>query len=252
MTRLTPEQIAQHALAAGFRGDGAVKAVAVALAESGGRTDAVNRNSDKYRSVDRGLWQINSKWHPEVSAAQAFNPATAARHAYRISSGGKSWSPWSAWKNGAALTQLGRARLAVAAAQRGTPGAAKIKNGTPGSGGEVSPEDELREKLRKELEGQPFKEWGTLGDALPDNPVEAARQMTVLAVRTAKWLGDSHNWVRIVYVVAGSAAVLYGAAQLAGVGLAPKQVASTAMAVMPQGKAAKAVGVAAAATPTTT
>jgi len=46
-------------------------------------------------SCDRGLWQINSYWHSEVSDAEAFNWKLATDHAYRIYvEAGYSFSPW--------------------------------------------------------------------------------------------------------------------------------------------------------------
>lgn len=43
----------------------------VAKCESGLKPNATNINTDK--SIDRGLYQINSRWHPEVTADQAFD-----------------------------------------------------------------------------------------------------------------------------------------------------------------------------------
>lgn len=50
-------------------------ALAVAEAESNFNPQAINKNADD--SIDRGLFQINSKWHPEVSDQQAFDPEFA-------------------------------------------------------------------------------------------------------------------------------------------------------------------------------
>jgi len=47
-------------------------AVRVAQCESGLNPEAVNVNTDGSR--DRGLYQINDKWHPEVTDEQAFDP----------------------------------------------------------------------------------------------------------------------------------------------------------------------------------
>lgn len=52
-------------------------AVRVAKCESNFDHKAVNINTDGSR--DRGLFQWNSKWHPEVSDEQAFNPITATQ-----------------------------------------------------------------------------------------------------------------------------------------------------------------------------
>lgn len=47
-------------------------AMRVAKAESALNPDAVNVNKDGSR--DRGIFQINDKWHPEVTDGQAFDP----------------------------------------------------------------------------------------------------------------------------------------------------------------------------------
>ena len=64
-------------------------AYAVAKAESRLKARAVNVNKDG--SIDRGIFQINSKWHPEVSKECAFSVACNIKEAKRISSDGKSW-----------------------------------------------------------------------------------------------------------------------------------------------------------------
>lgn len=76
------------------------RAAAIAMAESSGRVRAVGRNR-KPRSTDRGLFQINSRWHLEVSNACAFDARCNAEAAYRISDGGRDWSQWTTWHSGA-------------------------------------------------------------------------------------------------------------------------------------------------------
>lgn len=94
----TATDIARIAYAAGFRegqgyqGHGLIWAVAVSLAESGGKPGAQNVNSDG--SIDRGLWQINNVWHPEVSDEEAYHAASAAAAAFQISNGGDNWKAW--------------------------------------------------------------------------------------------------------------------------------------------------------------
>jgi hypothetical protein len=75
-------------------------AAAIALAESSGDPRAVGVNK-KPRSRDRGLFQINDRWHPEVSDRCAFDARCNAEAAYEISKGGRDWTPWSTWHNGA-------------------------------------------------------------------------------------------------------------------------------------------------------
>jgi len=55
------------------------KAVEVARRESSLNPKAIHINNDKWRSVDRGLYQINSVWWKSVSDEQAFDPVFSAR-----------------------------------------------------------------------------------------------------------------------------------------------------------------------------
>lgn len=119
MTKLSAEQIARHAYAAGFRGQGLTTAVAVALAESDGRTTAHNATppDDSY-----GLWQINMlgalgperrrQYHLK-SDDQLFDPDTNARVANSVSSDGHDFTPWSTYTNGAYKHHLAAARKAA-------------------------------------------------------------------------------------------------------------------------------------------
>lgn len=67
----------------------------VAKCESGFNPNATNTNTDG--SIDRGLFQINSKYHPEVTADQAFNPEFATRWFCKaFKAGNLSW--WNASK----------------------------------------------------------------------------------------------------------------------------------------------------------
>ena len=110
-THLSDVQIAQYARNAGFHGHGLVISIAVALAERSGWTQAVLVDSDCSR--DRGLWQINSFWHSEVSDAQAFDPAGCASAAFNISSSGNDWTPWTTYDNGAYQQFMSRAQTAA-------------------------------------------------------------------------------------------------------------------------------------------
>jgi uncharacterized protein YraI len=108
---------AQDGYAAGFRGGSLVTAVAVAMAESSCNPSASAGNPAgsgcPYGSIDRGLWQINSCWHPEVSDACAYNAQCNANAAYTISYSGTYWTPWSTYNNGAYAAYLSAAQAAV-------------------------------------------------------------------------------------------------------------------------------------------
>jgi Lysozyme like domain len=104
---------------AGFAGQALRMAVAVGLAESGGNSRARHRNPPTpgcpAGSVDRGGWQLNSCYHPEVSDGCADDLGCAAHAAYRISQAGSDWTPWTTYTSGAYLAQLAAADRAIAA-----------------------------------------------------------------------------------------------------------------------------------------
>lgn len=71
-------------------------ALRVAKCESNLDPKAVNINTDGSR--DRGLFQINSKWHPGVSDEQAFDPIFSTRFFYKaFKAGHLDW--WNATKS---------------------------------------------------------------------------------------------------------------------------------------------------------
>jgi hypothetical protein len=107
---------AQVSYTAGFRDERLVTAVAVALAESSCNPAATNPNPPPPQcaaSIDRGLFQINSCYHPEVTLTCALDAQCNANAAYRISSGGTSWTPWSVYTSGRYRSFLAEATAAV-------------------------------------------------------------------------------------------------------------------------------------------
>jgi hypothetical protein len=83
-------------LQAGFtKGANANMAYAISMAESSGNPGETHVNSDKHRSVDEGLFQLNNYWHPEVDQKRVFDPLYNAQQAFRISHGGTNWKGWS-------------------------------------------------------------------------------------------------------------------------------------------------------------
>jgi peptidoglycan hydrolase-like protein with peptidoglycan-binding domain len=121
--KLTMAQVAALARAAGLPcGEPLALGVAIAVAESNLRGDALNRNSPTSGcadgSSDVGLWQINDCYHPGVSRACAFEAACNARAMVAISSAGTDWTPWTTYKNGAYRDSLAAAQAASAQACR--------------------------------------------------------------------------------------------------------------------------------------
>ncbi len=105
-TQLTPAQILSDAQAAGFSGSGLNTIAAISEAESSGHTQA-QQWGPWQNGVDRGIVQINSYYHPEVSNSQAFDPMQAFAAAFKISSGGTNFTPWSTFNSGAYKQDLG-------------------------------------------------------------------------------------------------------------------------------------------------
>ena len=104
MATISVQTALDLAYQAGFRGDSQKKIVAIAQAESGLNAASTSPpNNDAWRSVDRGILQINNHWHPEVTDACAYNATCAFKEGYRISQNGTNFHPWSTYNNGAYL-----------------------------------------------------------------------------------------------------------------------------------------------------
>jgi Lysozyme like domain len=114
MAKLNEFQIAGYALAAGFPPNEIATATAVALAESGGNTEAQNRNTNG--SYDYGLFQINTIHGPLLNQGDKFNPLDNAKMALAVwQRAGNKWTPWTVYKSGTYRAQI----------LKGTAGAAK-------------------------------------------------------------------------------------------------------------------------------
>lgn len=99
MSSISQSDATTYAQQAGFSGAGLLIILAIAHAESGLNPLAQNTNTDG--SIDRGIVQINSRWHPEVSDSCAYNPACAFKAAFTISNKGTSFTPWTTYTTGA-------------------------------------------------------------------------------------------------------------------------------------------------------
>lgn len=104
------EQLRVLAEAAGFQGDDAITAAAIALAESSGNPKAYNPETAAGTPINfgsYGLWQIYLNAHPEFANQNLYDAATNARAAFSVyRSAGDSFTPWSTYKNAAYLTQI--------------------------------------------------------------------------------------------------------------------------------------------------
>lgn len=109
MPTLSASQIAGYAKNAGVPPGQVAIATAIALAESGGQTDATSpTNSNGTR--DMGLWQINSVHTNLLSGHDVYDPAQNAAMMFTLSKGGTNWNAWSVYKNGAYMKHLGNAQ----------------------------------------------------------------------------------------------------------------------------------------------
>lgn len=117
-----PAKTAALLLENGLPNSEVAKGVAIVEAESSHDPRVTHENdesSGEYAgSVDRGLWQINDKAHPEVTDEMAFDPVRATKEAVRIKGSGD-YTAWSAYKNGAwkAHRKLGWVALRLALCQ---------------------------------------------------------------------------------------------------------------------------------------
>lgn len=196
MARLSPNAIAQLVKSEGFADP--VTATAVVLGESGGDTDAVNTNSDGTR--DRGLWQLNSKDHPSMSDADAFDMLKSTRYAKSISAGGRDFRLWHATTAPAFADHLVTARKAVAESPDtiGSGGLGNVIGSTVGNAA-----DTVAGAADKLLPGNPF---GSIVDALGT--------LTALGIKVFGVLLDPDFWKRLGLGLAGVVLIAVGVAML--------------------------------------
>lgn len=115
---------------AGWTGNEAVKAFAIARAESGGVTDATHTNANG--STDYGTFQINSVHKDLLASGDWKNPADNARMAKTLyDAAGNRFTPWAAFNSGAYAMFLGTAQ----AASGGASAPVADTSSPPSSGG---------------------------------------------------------------------------------------------------------------------
>jgi hypothetical protein len=128
-----------YAKAAGLAcGNDLVIAGAIAMAESSLDPSETSTNGPTSGcpsgSTDRGLWQINSCYHSDVSDTCAFDPSCNAQAMASISSNGTDWSPWSTYTSGAYTKYMSEAQTAEESVCDGSSDD-DGGSGTAGSGG---------------------------------------------------------------------------------------------------------------------
>lgn len=183
---LTPKQIAVWAQQAGFSGNDLTIAVAVALAESGGRVDATNNNSDG--STDYGVWQINSIHTAEFQKYPQWWSVENADMAHDIwAAAGNKWTPWTTYTSGVYNIHMAQASAATAG----------IDTGGFGGGGPDQTKD-VTTIAGLDAIAQTFSGFAT-----------------ALAAVTA-WISEPSNWERVGLVIIGGALVIGSLVVIAG------------------------------------
>lgn len=191
MTQLSDRQMAGYLKAAGFPASALATGVAVGLAESGGRTDALN-TANRNGSWDAGFMQINSIHG--YSQAALFNPVTNAAAAFKIwTAAGGRWTPWSTYNSGSFRVYLARGSVA---AQSPTTAPGGIPGGTP----------------------------TTVPVSNLNNPVPNILNPFAM-------FADTGLWVRVGLMLLGAFLMLIGLVKLSGVGRIVAKVVPIARAV---------------------
>lgn len=214
--KFSAECIAGVAWAAGFGRDRPTleRAVAVALAESSGRTKVVNSIG-----CCVGLFQINVKAHTQYKTAQMQDPQQNANAAWSISNEGRNWKPWEAFTTGAYLIYIPAAKAGVSKLLSRNPGLS-----IPTKPGSLNP----------------FDNDPNTDNPLPDSLEGGVETVTELAQFPAKvlaWISDRNNIFRVVKVSMGVALAIVGVSIIARP--YTTQVVNTAGKVVGAGKVLK-------------
>jgi len=119
----SPKEIAGLVLSTpGFKEDWhSITCVAIALGESGGYEHAINLvdhtpENRSYLSLDLGMWQVNTYWHPDLSIADSLDPEKQIIYVEEISklpTWDRRWHLWRATESDQFQGHLGTARKAV-------------------------------------------------------------------------------------------------------------------------------------------
>lgn len=191
---LTQTDMYSLAKAQGLPDNAAKVAAAIGMAESGGNPNAHNTNANTGDN-SYGLWQINmlGSLGPArlvqlgiTSNDQLFDPGTNAKAMRILSANGTSFSPWSTYNHGDyqkymsnTVTDQSKNQSWLSTILHGAI------NGVIPGGGAVT---------------------GAIGGV--SNPLSGLSSIGDATAKSAHWISDSKNWIRVIYVVGGGALVL--------------------------------------------
>lgn len=202
------------ALAQGLSPERAKIAAAVAMGESGGNANAHNTNADTGDN-SYGYWQINmlGDLGPKRRALlgissndELFKPEVNARAMKLISANGADFSPWSVYKSGKYQQYMN---------------------------------NPVTDKTKDPAWLQGLHILSPISNLFPDKAItdttQALGSLTETVNKTARWVSNSQNWIRVVYVVGGAYLTLAGL-QMIVLGGGPMK---TILNAVPAGKVAK-------------
>jgi len=193
MAKLDLKQLVDYAYKAGFRGADLTRAVARAMAESSGNTEATNLGGDVV-----GLMQIRQSVHPEFRGMNLRDPLENMRAAFDLFKR-EGWRPWKS-SNLKALAYMPAAQLAV-------------ESHVP------------REIVEHGQEAASDAVRSAVGS------VPGVREATEAANRVGSWFSTPQNILRISYVVVGVGLVIVGLVAVSVVAVSkmvPPEVKQTA------------------------
>jgi len=136
MVDYSAREIYRFARLAGFSPDQSVTMTAIALAESGGNSNAHNSSGEN----SRGLWQINLDAHGDWAGRRdLYDPVENAKAAFKVSGGGHDVSPWTVTHGANPRYVTYKSEAQAAARACGDTAAIGVWTGTPGYGHPLSP-----------------------------------------------------------------------------------------------------------------
>lgn len=183
MAKLSYTEWGQHAYDAGFRGNDIVTIVAIVFAESGGNSSSVGDGGTSFggAQIHWSAWGNNLRKAGIASSPEALkNPATNMRAAkYVKDHGSRGFGEWTQYRNGEYKKY----------------------------------EDDVQKAILKKSDEE-ITEARDLPDPLAG--IEATlRTVTGVLIDAGEWIGDPHNWVRILLVAGGIALGLAGISAVA-------------------------------------
>jgi hypothetical protein len=215
----TQSELYSLAIAQGLDPYRAKIAAAIAMAESGGNPQAHNTNAGTGDN-SYGLWQINMlgdmgperrKKYGLTSNDQLFDPATNARVMKGESGSGTNWTPWSTYTTSDPEKSYRRFMDVPVTDQT---------------------DDPLWQDILKAL--SPAYAIGSGAGGTVTDVGQGIGSIVETVNKSARWVSNSENWVRVGYVVGGSVMIIVGLVTM----VSSTSVGKATMNLVPAGRVA--------------